>query len=252
MTNTTVANRSTSASERSRVYSLLATALAYPTDTGIEAISDAIAGAAPAFPEETQPLLQELAATIPDDLATLKRSHQRLFPQIESQETPGYETAYRGDEIFNHTAIMADIAGFYRAFGLEVGGSTRERPDHVTVELEYLAFVSYKEAISADNGESEQADICADAERAFLVDHLGDWGPELGRRLGRHSDHDFFSVVGKLLDWWINRRLDDLGAEPDGNAGTLLSSVIGGDGGDGEPFACEPSAWQPVHFKGEQ
>jgi len=249
MTNTTVVDRSVSASERSRIYSLLATALAYPTDLGLEAMGTAISAAAPGFPDAAKPLLEELAATIPGDLAPLERSHLLLFPQIESQETPGYETAYRGNEIFNHTAIMADIAGFYRAFGLEVGGAIRERPDHVTVELEFLAFVSFKEAISADNGEDEQADICADAERSFLTDHLGDWGPELGRRIGRHSDSEFFGVVGRLLDWWINYRLDDLGVEPDGNAGALIPSV--GDGG-AEPFACEPSAWQPVRFKGEQ
>ena len=249
MTNTTIGDRSVSASERSRAYSLLATALAYPTDAGVDGIVVAATGGASGFPPALRTLLKELTATIPDDLEPLRRSHQRLFPQVESQETPGYETAYRGTELFNHTAIMADIAGFYRAFGLEVGGSKRERPDHVTVELEYLAFLSFKEALSAEGGYDDQADICADAERAFLADHLGDWGPELGRRLKRHSDHEFFSVVGRLLDQWINRRLDDLGVEPNARAGALIPS----EGfADAESLPCEPSAWQPVHFKEKQ
>ncbi len=243
---TTIDDRSVAASERSRAYSLLATALAYPTVAGVDGIASAIADGAPGFPPELKTLLAELALASSSDLASLQRSHQRLFPQIESQETPGYETAYRGDEIFNHTAIMADIAGFYRAFGLEVGGATRERPDHVTVELEYLAFIAFKEAKSDDES---QADICADAERLFLADHLGDWGPELGRRVERYTDHDFFKVVGRLLDFWINHRLDDLGIEPDGSAGAIVPSTARGDD---EPIVCEPSAWQPVRFKGEQ
>ncbi len=247
MAQTTTNTRSAAASERSRIYSLLATALAYPTDAGIDGIVTAIAEGASGYPPALRPLLEELAATVPDDLEFLGRSHQRLFPQVESRETPGYETAYRGSEIFNQTAVMADIAGFYRAFGLEVGGSLRERPDHVTVELEYLAFLCFKEALSTEGGEIDQADVCADAERTFLADHLGDWGPELGRRLELHSDHEFFGVVGKLLDRWINLRLDDLGVEPNASAGALFPSH--GLGTDEAPLPCEPSAWQPVHFK---
>lgn len=248
MAHTITNTRSASASERSRTYSLLATALAYPTDAGIDGIVTAVAEGAPGYPPALRTLLEKLSATSSGDLATLGRSHQRLFPQIESPETPGYETAYRGNEIFNQAAIMADIAGFYRAFGLEVGGSTRERPDHVTVELEYLAFLCFKEALSGERGDDDQADICADAEKSFLTDHLGDWGPELGRRLEQHSDHEFFVVVGRLLDRWINLRLDELGVEPNAGAGALIPSV--GLGGDDDALACEPSAWRPVDFKG--
>jgi len=247
MARTITNTRSASASERSRAYSLLATALAYPTDAGIDGIVAAIAEGAPGYPPALRTLLEELSATISGDPATLGRSHQRLFPQIESPETPGYETAYRGNEIFNQTAIMADIAGFYRAFGLEVGGSTHERPDHVTVELEYLAFLCFKEAISAERGDDDQADVCADAERTFLADHLGDWGPELGRRLEQYSDHEFFVVVGRLLDRWINLRLDDLGVEPTAGIGVLVPHE--GRGANDEALPCEPSAWRPVHFK---
>ncbi len=247
MAHTTTNTRSASASERSRTYSLLATALAYPTEAGIDGIVGAAAGGASGYPAVLRALLKELAATIPGDLATLRRSHRRLFPQVESQDTAGYETAYRGDEIFNQAAIMADIAGFYRAFGLEVGGAMRERPDHVTVELEYLAFLCFKEALSAEGGEIDQADVCADAERTFLTDHLGDWGPELGRRLERHSDHEFFGVVGRLLDQWINLRLDELGVEPNASAGALIPSQ--GLGTDDASLPYQPSAWQPVHFK---
>lgn len=228
MTSATHLDRAGSASERSRMYSLLATALAYPTTAVVDGIAGALAEGAPGFPSVMAAPLGALASMLPEDLATLQRSHQRLFPQIESMETPGYETAYRGDEIFNHTAIMADIAGFYRAFGLEVGGATRERPDHITVELEYLAFLAFKEALRCEQSDEEQADVCAAAERSFLTDHLGDWGPELGRRLERHADHDFYRSVGRLLDRWIVQRLDDLGIEPDGNAGALSASPVVG------------------------
>lgn len=247
MTAATTNDRIVSAAQRSRVYSLLATALAYPTRAGVDGIVSAADGGAPGYPAELRPLLEDLPG-IAGDLGSLRQAHQRLFPQIESQETPGYETAYRGDEIFNQTAIMADIAGFYRAFGLEVGGPLRERPDHVTVELEYLAFLCFKEAMSAERDDREQADVCADAERTFLADHLGDWGPELGRRIERHSDDEFYRLIGGLLDRWINMRLDDLGVEPNASAGTVApaSNFMPGEGS----LPCEPSAWKPVHFRG--
>ncbi len=231
----TLADRQTSAASRSQIYSLLATALAYPSEAGIAGIRTATSANTLEYSPELWEILEELNATIPEDYTTLQHSHQLLFPQIESQDTPGYETAYRGTEIFNHTTIMADIAGFYRAFGLKVGG---ERPDQITVELEFLAFLAYKEAVLCEEDDNDQADICVDAERAFLTDHLGDWGPELGGRIERHTDHDFFRVVGRLMDHWISGRLDDFGVEPDGKAGALSTSLF-----------TEPSDWEAVTLR---
>lgn len=70
------------------------------------------------------------------------------------------------------TPRLADVAGFYRAFGMSVD---RERPDHVVAELEFVALVLLNEAEAIRADDAEGAVICADALRHFVRDHLGIW-----------------------------------------------------------------------------
>jgi nitrate reductase assembly molybdenum cofactor insertion protein NarJ len=70
------------------------------------------------------------------------------------------------------TPRLADVAGYYRAFGMRVPG---DRPDHVVAELEFLAFVLLLEADAVERGHDEHAGIAAAAARSFLRDHIGTW-----------------------------------------------------------------------------
>lgn len=70
------------------------------------------------------------------------------------------------------TPRLADVAGFYRSFGMAVTG---DRPDHVVAELEFLALALLNEAEAIDAGDDERAAIVADAIRSFVRDHVGTW-----------------------------------------------------------------------------
>jgi TorA maturation chaperone TorD len=71
-----------------------------------------------------------------------------------------------------HTAPLADIAGFYRAFGVKIQG---DRPDHMVAELEFFSLVTVAEAAARSTGADDQAEVAASAARSFLRDHLGRW-----------------------------------------------------------------------------
>lgn len=70
------------------------------------------------------------------------------------------------------TPRLADVAGFYRAFGMTVPG---DRPDHVVAELEFLALALLHEADALDRGDVERLDVVGDVIRSFLRDHIGTW-----------------------------------------------------------------------------
>jgi NAD-dependent dihydropyrimidine dehydrogenase PreA subunit len=84
------------------------------------------------------------------------------------------------------------VERLYRAAGLEVAGA--ELPDHVSLELAFLAYLVEQEAPSGR------------LERSFIRRHAGRWMPELGLRLARSRD-EAFGPVGDLLAGWINERL---------------------------------------------
>ncbi len=103
---------------------------------------------------------------------------RRAFLRIVDRSLPPpYETTYtsRGSP-----ADLADIAGFYRAFGVEIAG---EKPDHLVAELEYLALLALREAHAREAGDDEHAVLCAQARASFLRDHAGCWLDAFAERI---------------------------------------------------------------------
>ena len=97
------------------------------------------------------------------------------------------------------TFEMADVAGFYKAFGVEVDPEG-VRVDHITTELAFMNLLAVKESIALhEEGEGEHAQICRDASRAFLRDHLERWAPRLGGLLAESGGDPIFCAAGRLL-----------------------------------------------------
>jgi DMSO reductase family type II enzyme chaperone len=97
------------------------------------------------------------------------------------------------------TFEMADVAGFYKAFGVEVE-SGGERPDHIVAELEFMNLLAVKEYVAlVEEGQGEHAEVCRNAARSFLRDHLARWAPRLGSRLAAGSADSVYQSAGRLL-----------------------------------------------------
>jgi TorA maturation chaperone TorD len=204
------------AAGRAVLYSLSAYGLALPTPARWERISRDLLPAALALaaPEPLPKLIRDLAAASPRSSDDLRAAHFRLFPPIASQDAPGYETAYRGEDIFRQVEILADIGGFYRAHGLAAGGEEKERPDHIVVELEFCALVSRKEIYALQHLGPAEVEVCQVTRSAFLRDHLGCWGPGFGRRVAAVAGHAFYRTLGQLTAAWIEADLASVGASP--------------------------------------
>src|SRR6185503_4152613 len=51
---------------------------------------------------------------------------------------------------------LADLAAFYRAFGLEMAEAAAERPDHLGMELEFMAVLAAREAFALEHQLDEE------------------------------------------------------------------------------------------------
>jgi TorA maturation chaperone TorD len=204
------------AAARATVYSLLATGLALPTTGRLSLLGTKFLPGMEALelPDSLHAAVQALSSRLSVDLEAARDDHMALFPPITSQDAPGYETAYRGDGIFQQAALLADIAGFYRAQGLRAGGTERERLDHITVELEFMAVLARKEVLSLQNGWTESTGICRDMGALFLQDHLGCWAPAFGRRASTVSGSPWYQSLGSLLALWVEEEIAGAGVTP--------------------------------------
>ena len=60
----------------------------------------------------------------------------------DERSCPLYGGTYGGDRM----RTMEEVVRFYRYFGLRPDEETREPPDHLSAQLEFLHFLTYREA----------------------------------------------------------------------------------------------------------
>lgn len=95
---------------------------------------------------------------------------------------------------------LADLAAFYRAFGLEPAPDGGERQDHLAVELEFMAVLTGQEAHAVEQRLADEV-LAAnqDAQRIFLREHLGRWSPTFARRLVAMVGDGVLRAAARLL-----------------------------------------------------
>ncbi len=140
-------------------------------------------------------VLEAFAAT---SIETLQSEYQRIVGHTMSKECPLYETQYGASQVFQQVQELGDIQGFYRAFGLDTSDIEKERCDHVSVELEFMHFLLYKQAYAMENHGDEKAQICVDAQKKFLKEHVGKWVPLFSVLFARKAGEGFYSAVSAL------------------------------------------------------
>jgi DMSO reductase family type II enzyme chaperone len=170
---------------------------------------------------EEDPAAAPLVSAVEDvlartrDLPGIVAEHARVLGHIPRAAATPYETEWTGaaGDLLQYHQI-SDIASFYNAFGLELGQGCDERPDHITVELEFLHYLCVKEAWAAEQGWSDRVDFCRETEKRFLSEHLARWANGLCSRLAVTSRGGFYESAGNLLRAWLEDESRRLAVEP--------------------------------------
>jgi nitrate reductase assembly molybdenum cofactor insertion protein NarJ len=167
-------------------------------------------------------------------LDELRSDYIELFDRGQAAN-PLYETEYGRDRALAKGRELADLAGFYKAFGLEIDGqgTSREMLDHVAVELEFYALLLLKQEYLEEQGDREGMEIVFDARRKFMADHLGRFVGAIAGRPGVTSSDSYSSIFGWCREL-IDEECRDLGVSPD-QAGWVQGQA------ENETMACGTS-----------
>lgn len=156
----------------------------------------------------------EGAAIAGTDEAGLRRAHLAAFGHAISKECPPYGAEYGQAHIFEKTQTLADVAGFYRAFGLNLAETVHDRPDYLATELEFMEFLCLKQALAMRRGATaEQLELCRNAQRMFLADHLGAWAFSFAHRLTRRSASGPLAAGARLMEMFLTQEMAAMGLE---------------------------------------
>lgn len=142
---------------------------------------------------------------LPGSSDALNAEYEATFGLLVSSDCPPYETEYIDSKFaFQRSQQLAEIAGYYQAFGLQPSDQHRERQDHVSLELEFMAVVIGLELFASarpagDPEASQRATVCREAQMRFVTDHLAWWVPALARLLALLHGDGFYAASARLL-----------------------------------------------------
>lgn len=202
--------------QRARELQLASLLAAYPVEGMPAALDEAVAvvGEARAAPAAAvRRTLQEAGA-----LDGLRSRYLQLFETGQGRASL-YETEYGRMRGMSKGNDLADIAGFYQAFGLKLDDNpenpeaTREMLDHVAVELEFYAMLLWKQAALSAQRDDEGVFVVEDARKKFLTDHLGRF---LGAVASR-PEVDVDPTYGQVFRWCrdlVAAECEALGVKP--------------------------------------
>jgi DMSO reductase family type II enzyme chaperone len=185
---------------RANLYRFLSLAFSYPMAAVHAELLDGIEAASLAsslISSDLERLMGETADSLPhQDRRDLAADFRRTFTLSGSPDCPLNECAYSAKHVYQEVGELADLAGFYRAFGLEITG---ERPDALSAELEFCGMLALKEGLARERADREQTAVCVEAYRHFLHDHLGRWAENIGRRVEILAAGSIYAGFGRLL-----------------------------------------------------
>lgn len=139
---------------------------------------------------------------LPQSASEFNERYEATFGLLGGSKCPPYETEYVPSKFtFQRSNMLADVAGFYRAFGLKPSTNNPDRPDHIAVQCEFLAQVLnlWQASQRAVPEALAHAEVCRDAVERFLREHVVWWFPAFARLLARQDPGGFYEAVARFL-----------------------------------------------------
>ena len=165
------------------------------------------------LPSEHHTLLEPIVENVPIPRGgPSEQEHTRLFG-VGLAATP-YGSEYDPLASARKGHCLADLLGFYEAFGLKLAGRQKEFPDHIATELEFLSLLLLKGCYASAEGQEEARAISEEAAAKFLADHLGAWAGAFADRVEAATEDDFYRFSARLLRGFILAECHTLSVEP--------------------------------------
>ncbi len=118
------------------------------------------------------------------------------------------QTARDGGELNGRAAKAVrhaiETSGFY------VNPEARQLPDHISVELEFMAELAREESSAWARGDMATARDSVVRQSEFVKNHLQEWVPEFCRKVRERAASQFYSEIAGLLADLVKRERAEL------------------------------------------
>ena len=197
------------AAARAHVYDLLATVFRRPLNARrLELLRapEMLAGMTAAAIDPGQDFIKGDAEALLDRLAI---DYTQLFHGPVERISP-YECIQLGDSEDLMGTAAEEVRRFMAEAGFSVEPESGELPDHISVELAFMAELARREAEALEADDRKTAEFTASLQRRFLAAHLGRWAERFARKVWDRAATPFYAAMAELLSGYI---ADERGAQ---------------------------------------
>jgi TorA maturation chaperone TorD len=128
--------------------------------------------------------------------------YTRLFIGPFKTLVPPYSSLYFGSE-----TLMSDetvwVVNFYRRAGLKFDQETKEVPDHIAIETEFMYWLIHNEIKALDSGDRDKALSLWENQREFFAKHYGKWAPEFCTKIATETNNEYFKLLSECFGKFI-------------------------------------------------
>lgn len=131
-------------------------------------------------------------------LGNIQIEYVDVFGHTLSKQTAPYELEHlKNSDVYFKTQMLADLNGFYGAFGVEV--QSKERADHISTQTEFLSYLIMKELYAIRKNLEEEKEVCQQAFIDFRQEHFSDWTEMFSENLSTKVEGEFYPIAGRFL-----------------------------------------------------
>ena len=141
----------------------------------------------------------ELARAFSNAEPGLEREFTRLFLGPGRPVAYPFESVYREGRTMGDTTL--DVRRRLAGEGLAPGDQTL--PDHVGIELAFMAHLVSREGLAWDDGDGDRARDCLSRQESFLHDHLVTWLPQFCHRVLVGRPHAHYADVARRAETFV-------------------------------------------------
>ncbi|MEG2023994.1 MAG: molecular chaperone TorD family protein [Gordonibacter sp.] len=187
--------------DRSLAYRFLARAYRTAPDlTFIEALRQGGADERPAD-DPLEAFFNELAAASAEQMRIdVAADYNRLFLGMGPHPIAPYESVFSSAEGLLMQEARDEVVAVYHSEGFAVEDAFNLPEDHLSLELEFMALMAERTALSLEAESPDEAERCLSVQRAFLEDHLGCWVPAFCDAVSEQARTTFFRGLARMTN----------------------------------------------------
>jgi DMSO reductase family type II enzyme chaperone len=167
------------------------------------------------FDDSLRAIEQAISGAKEGEQLAMAREYTRIFinasPHIVA---PPYGSFYPQKEGLVPTKTISEVLLFYHEAGYSLKEEQHDPPDHVTREMEFMAFLASEESQASGNEKIKLEEI----QMNFLSRFILPWVPTFCDKIAENSRHPFYHHLATLTKEFINFEKNYLGVQEEINS----------------------------------